>query len=413
MDVDSTALEDPGKRSEQESRLSEEGIHFEVPSGKRLDATARRTLRQLHLSLGHPSNKDLERFMRLGGVKQDVSEACGWIRCISCAHGKRPKSNRVGNIPPSQLRFGDEICLDCFHVHDSENRGHWFLSMLDRATSFHLITRINDHSPYTLSRTFNDSWCRWAGAPSRISVDMEGGFRTEEFWTQVADGCCPVVPIAGTAHWQAGKVERHGQTIKRMLEGVIRHGNVHGIENMEMAGHEVAQAKNELCREHGWSPNNLVFGREPRAFGEVHSNGNPYSFHPDAGMGGSDVAKHVKYRYHARLSYIKHQAKHMLLRTLEHRTRNTRSLNRVKWFSFGEIRGCVVSRNPKAHGLVLASLLVIRVPIVGSVVEVGASWLLMNMSVKWLVMKNNMVSPKLKWLSLHFGRWVRMILLRI
>ena len=324
MDVDSTALEDPGKRSEQESRLSEEGIHFEVPSGKRLDATARRTLRQLHLSLGHPSNKDLERFMRLGGVKQDVSEACGWIRCISCAHGKRPKSNRVGNIPPSQLRFGDEICLDCFHVHDSENRGHWFLSMLDRATSFHLITRINDHSPYTLSRTFNDSWCRWAGAPSRISVDMEGGFRTKEFWTQVADGCCPVVPIAGTAHWQAGKVERHGQTIKRMLEGVIRHGNVHGIENMEMAGHEVAQAKNELCREHGWSPNNLVFGREPRAFGEVHSNGNPYSFHPDAGMGGSDVAKRIKYRYHARLSYIKHQAKHMLLRTLEHRTRNTR-----------------------------------------------------------------------------------------
>ena len=76
-----------------------------------------------------------------------------------------------------------------------------------------------------------------------------------------------------------------------------------------------------MVREHGWSPNILVFGREPRAFGELNSGGNPYAFHPDAGTRDTAVARHVSYRYHARLAYIRHQAKHMLLRTVEQRMR--------------------------------------------------------------------------------------------
>lgn len=43
------------------------------------------------------------------------------------------------DIPPSQIVFGDEAQLDCFKTFDSSGEGFWFLSMLDRATSFHVV----------------------------------------------------------------------------------------------------------------------------------------------------------------------------------------------------------------------------------------------------------------------------------
>ena len=77
-----------------------------------------------------------------------------------------------------------------------------------------------------------------------------------------------------------------------------------------------------MTREHGWSPNILVFGREPRAYGEFHREGNPHYYHPNVGTPGTDVAKHVKYRYRARIAFMKHQVKQMLNRSLEQRTRS-------------------------------------------------------------------------------------------
>ena len=310
--------EDPSATTGQ---LNDENIRFEVPKGRKLDSETRAALRKLHCSLGHPHPRDFERFLRLGGSKKEILEASTWLKCSTCEHSRRPKAHRQVSIPPNQCVFGDEVCIDCFHVHDTDQQGHWFLSIVDRATCFHMIGRLEDHSPQILHKTFDDIWCRWAGVPNRVSVDCEGGFGSDPFWKQVGEGMTSVVSIAGKAHWQAGKVERHNQTIKRMMESVIRHGNVKGPEDMDRVGRETVQAKNELVREHGWSPNILVFGKEPRAFGEIHSQGNPAAFHPNAGCQGTNVAKRVKYRFHARLSFLKSQVRDMLGRTLEQRTR--------------------------------------------------------------------------------------------
>ena len=127
--------------------------------------------------------------------------------------------------------------------------------------------------------------------------------------------------IGGTAHWQQGKIERHNQTIKEMMSKTIRHTQPKGREDMRRLAREVAWAKNSLVREHGWSPVALVFGREPRVFGELHQGGNPASFHPSVGDQGSDVAVRMRYRYHAKMEFIKSQARQMLLRTAHIRTR--------------------------------------------------------------------------------------------
>lgn len=320
-EAESHKPEDPGERVEGVKPLSEDCIKFEVPAGRRLAEPARQALRKMHCNLGHPSTHDMQRFLRLGGVKKELIEAVSWMKCMSCQHGKRPKPSRTVSMPPNDLQFGDEVCLDCFHIHDADQKGFWFLSILDRATSFHVVSHLKNHSPEHLCEVFNQTWCHWAGYPNRLSVDLEGGFRGEDFWSKVGDGCIPVIPIAGTAHWQAGKIERHGQTMKRMMETAIRHGHARGEKQMQEVGLEAARSKNELVREHGWSPNMLVFGRDPRGFGEIIHNGNSCAYHPDAGTKGSDISRHIKFRYHARLAYMKHQAKHMLMRTLDQRMR--------------------------------------------------------------------------------------------
>ncbi|OLP76028.1 T-complex protein 1 subunit eta, partial [Symbiodinium microadriaticum] len=214
-----------------------------------------------------------------------------------------------------------KVQLDCICVHDAARESHWFLSIIDRATSYHAIELLRDHSPAELYRAFDRGWMKWAGPPLRATTDLEGGFQGKDFWIDVGNAGTALSSIAGTAHWQAGKVERHNQTIKDMLHKTIRHTQVKGREDMRKMGREVAWAKNSLVREHGWSPVALVFGREPRVFGELHSGGNPASYHPSVGDPGSDVAVRMRFRYHAKLEFVKSQARQMLLRTAHNRTR--------------------------------------------------------------------------------------------
>ena len=303
------------------SRLSTEGVAFEVPPGKHLSEGVREGLIKAHCNLGHPSPSDLERLLKLGGARQDVVEAVRWMKCLTCAHSRRPSTHRVSSIPPCQVTFGDEVQLDCICVHDSNKESFWYLSILDRATSYHILELLRDHTPLELHRAFDRAWMKWAGPPLKVTVDLEGGFQGRQFWEEVTQAGTSISAVAGTAHWQAGKVERHNQTVKDMLMGSIRHTQPKGREQMRKLAREVCWTKNSLVREHGWAPVSLVFGKEPRIYGELHQGGNATAYHPAVGDQGSELAHRMRYRYHAKMEFIKSQARQMLLRTAHNRTR--------------------------------------------------------------------------------------------
>ncbi|CAE6970895.1 RE1 [Symbiodinium sp. CCMP2592] len=302
-------------------KLASGGITFEVPAGRRLSEAIRHGLIKAHCNLGHPSKEDLARFLKLGGARKEVVEAVNWMKCVTCAHARRPSTHRTTNMPPCQLEFGDEVQLDCLCIRDANKENFWFLSILDRATSYHVLEMLRDHSPLELHRAFDRGWSKWAGVPSRVTTDLEGGFIGPDFWTKVSQSGSSLVSIAGTAHFQAGKIERHNSTIKDMLFATIRQTATVGREDMRKLAREVACAKNSLVREHGWAPVALVFGREPRVFGEMYHQGNPTAYHPSVGEAGSDVASRMRFRYHAKMEFVRSQARQMLLRTAHNRTR--------------------------------------------------------------------------------------------
>ena len=171
--------------------------------------------------------------------------------------------------------FGDEVQVDCVQIHDAAKQPHWFLSVVDRATSYFVFELMNSHSPNDLYRAFDRAWCKWAGPPAKVTVDFEGGFQGSEFWAKVGQAGALLSSIARTAHWQAGKIERHDHLANDMMYRTIRQLQVKGRDSMR----SLSRAKNSVTREHGWSPVALVFGREPQVYGELHQDGNPASFH--------------------------------------------------------------------------------------------------------------------------------------
>lgn len=297
------------------------GISFEVPEGRKLDEPTKALLRKVHCNLGHPHVSDLQRFLRGAGASQEMIEAVGFIRCVSCARTQRPRIHRTVRIPPHDLQFNDQVMIDCFFLKDVCRKGAWFMSILDRATMYHQAIVIDNHAPESFVRCFMDYWVKWAGKPLEVSIDLETGLGSREFGLALGEAGITVVPIAGQAHWQHGKVERHGSILKDMLSKVAHQIDGKNFKQLQWMVDEVVMAKNSLIREHGFSPSQLLFGKEPRSFGEVEENGQACSMHPSVGDKGSQVAIRMRMRCEARHAFVKAQANQMLQQTVRNRTR--------------------------------------------------------------------------------------------
>ena len=297
------------------------GITFEVPKGRWLPPVVKSSLKKLHSNLGHPSKADMQRFLRAGGVDQEMIDAVDWLRCSSCAQSARPRSHRTCRIPPCDIQFNDQVLLDCCQIKDVHGKGFWFLCMLDRATMYHTIDLMDNHTPESLLRAFRSSWKNAFGPPKEITIDQERGFIGPEFSEPLHDECTVVTSIGGQAHWQHGKIERHIGILKEMVVRVVKANQVAGPEKLQLACRECTRAKNSLIREHGFSPEQLVFGQEVRREGELWANGEPVAYHPGVGDRGHHLALVMRTRLAARKAFVEAQAQDMLHRTVRNRTR--------------------------------------------------------------------------------------------
>ena len=70
--------------------------------------------------------------------------------------------------------------------------------------------------------------------------------------------------IAAEAHWQAGEVESYNRAFKFVASRLIDEKQLAGEEHMKMLGAMVGAAMNDKVRTCGASPNQWLFGRNPR-----------------------------------------------------------------------------------------------------------------------------------------------------
>ena len=227
------------------------------------------SLSRLHQNLGHPANSDLARHLRFAGADESVIQACKKLRCQVCSRSKGPSPPRPATLP-ALLDFNQLVSVDVFHAFDSNKVKHEFLSVIDHATTFHLVCELEGHSSMSFERQFTQLWGNVFGPPGTIAADLETGLQAGLASYAEFHGC-RLRPAAGQAHWQQGTIERHGLWYQEILRRVVDERSI-DASDMFMAVQAVNSAKNELRRRHGFSPCQAVFGKDPRAPGEIGGN---------------------------------------------------------------------------------------------------------------------------------------------
>ena len=275
-------------------------------------------LKRLHVNLGHPSNEDLGRSLRLKGAKSATVEAVKGLICGVCRSQQRPSARRPAHLHFVQ-DFGDDVGFDCFELKDVDGKSYWYFSIIDLATTFHVATLIGRHTSQEFAMAFERCWASWAGVPDRVHFDMERGFGGA--LSELFQSFNTVqLPIAGQAHWQLGRVERQGAWWKELAARTIEHSSIKGEDEMRTLGIMVSGAKNSLRRRAGFSPAQWVLGRDPKMPADLVDDTANYSAHSLA-ANDEKIRRRYAIRTAARESFMRMQNDDQLRRAMLARSR--------------------------------------------------------------------------------------------
>ena len=108
-------------------------------------------------------------------------------------------------------------------------------------------------------RTFMKSWISIFGAPRKVFSDNGGEFIGDDFLDMCETFGIKVSTTPSYSPWSNGLVERHNQTLTNMLLKIKEDVKC----DWETALAWAISAKNALVNNKGYSPMQIVFGRNP------------------------------------------------------------------------------------------------------------------------------------------------------
>ncbi|CAE7408603.1 GIP, partial [Symbiodinium sp. CCMP2456] len=288
-----------------------------ITLGKNIPPHVSSALKRLHQNLGHPSQADFLRHLRLAGASPAVLKAAKTLQCQTCTRTKATaiaKPAAVGNF----LQFNQVIGADLIYVHDTDGVKHELLSLVDFSSSYHIVIPVPRKNANVLEGALCDHWINVFGAPGTIAVDLENGlqkaFGRIGDWTGMKIRSC-----AGQAHYQAGFTERQGGIWKAIFNRINEEMSVTKDE-IKLAIAATSNAKNELRKVSGYSPSQHVFGTTrnlPEDLLDGPANQNP----GDEIFVGDKHAREVAIRSAARAAFHQVQVDQQVRRALHGRSR--------------------------------------------------------------------------------------------
>ena len=104
--------------------------------------------------------------------------------------------------------FNAKVGMDWVSWRNAKWHPLHFVHFIDEGTLFHLGAVIEQ---------FETVWVSWAGVPQEVYVDPGSKFVSEDWATKMQKIGAKVHMSARDSHWQLGRAEIHGATIKQML----------------------------------------------------------------------------------------------------------------------------------------------------------------------------------------------------
>ena len=270
---------------------------------------------KLHQQFGHPTYDRLSEMIKLAGITdkrfheilKSYTEACK-----PCQKYKRANPRPVVGMSLSK-EFNSTVALDLKFFHSDI-----ILHMIDLATRYSNGTFVADKRKETIVNAVIFEWIRHFGVPNRILSDNGGEFSNDDMRDMSENLNAEVTTTAAESPWSNGICERHNAIIAGMMEKIMEETGC----SKEVALGWSINAKNSLLNHYGFSPNQLLLGRNPN-FPSVMVDKLPAL----SGETQSDeVAKHLNVKLAARKAFVECEASDKIRRALRHNVRESTTM---------------------------------------------------------------------------------------
>lgn len=217
---------------------------------------------KLHLQFGHGSGDKIWKLTEEAewsdGLskeeKEDVRKLVNDLiyNCEICKKYKRNPAKPVVAFSWSKI-FNDAIAMDIGEIEERK-----FLVIVDLATRYCQAYWISNKKPETIMKTILEGWFAIFGAPSKVLSDNGGEFQNEKVRRMSEQWNIKWMATAAESPWSNGICEKTVGILKESLRK-MRDEEV----DSNLALRWVVCARNCLVNNGGFSPNQLVFGKNP------------------------------------------------------------------------------------------------------------------------------------------------------
>lgn len=213
--------------------------------------------RKLHKQFGHASSEKLINLLKkAGNTDKDIFKCIEKVvsECVTCQRYKKPAPRPVVCFPRA-TDHNQTVAMDLHQLEASL----WYLHIMDEFSRFSAGCITHTKQASKIVSLFMKYWISVHGAPKRILSDNGGEFDNSEFREMAEEFNIELVTTPAYSPWSNGMLERHNQTLTDMLLKVKSDKSVDWDTALSWA----LMAKNSLHGVDGFSPQQLVFARNP------------------------------------------------------------------------------------------------------------------------------------------------------
>ena len=234
-------------------------IHFDSEAAM-LNKTLRSTMAHLHVALGHVSNDKLKRMLSMNGAKPEILRAVDHLQCQICNQVRSPAATPKAAFA-RPMSFNERILSDSFYIWDAAGEKFCVTHVLDAFSLYQIAVAAKDPSSELTTALLRDRWIGVFGPPAVLMTDQGSEFKgTLEPLLQTFAIFHEMVPP--TAHWRMSLAERHGAVLKVILMKMTKEHSILGLDDLQTAVVSACASRNRHARVAGFSPIQLVFGKD-------------------------------------------------------------------------------------------------------------------------------------------------------
>ncbi|CAE7326527.1 psaC [Symbiodinium sp. CCMP2456] len=234
-------------------------IYFEGASAA-LSKQLRTTLARLHVSLGHVSAEKLKRMLHLSGAKDHILSAVSDLRCQICQSVTSPTRTPKAAYDRPQ-RFNERVVADVFFVWDANQTKYAAIHAVDAFSLYQVASLMPTAKSDLVAHFLKNYWLGIFGPPEVLMTDAGNEFAAHtEALLRAFDVHHEMVPPS--AKWRMGLAERRGAVLKLLAMKTIKAVTAKGYSETKECLVAAAAARNRQMRVGGFSPVQIVLGRD-------------------------------------------------------------------------------------------------------------------------------------------------------